>query len=74
MNIGGGLAKVLFRNAENRRQPLANLGLVFLAFAFVFACLYAFGMKAIGRADMLGLILAFWIASELIGGLPRLFH
>jgi hypothetical protein len=53
---------------------MANVGLICLAFAFVFACLYVFGMKAIGRADVLGLILAFWIASELIGGLPRLFH
>lgn len=53
---------------------MANLGLIALAFAFVFACLYASGMKTIGRADILGLILAFWIASELIGGLPRLFQ
>lgn len=53
---------------------MANVGLIFLAFAFVFACLYTFGMDGFGRARMLGLVLAFWIASELIGGLPRLFH
>jgi hypothetical protein len=53
---------------------MANLGLVFLAFAFVFACLYAMGMTNFGRALVLGLVLAFWIASELIGGLGRFFH
>lgn len=53
---------------------MANLGLIFLAFAFVFACLYTFGMDGFGRARMLGLVFTFWIASELIGGLPRLFH
>jgi hypothetical protein len=53
---------------------MANIGLIFLAFAFVFACFYTFGMKQIGRADVLGLVLAFWIASELIGAYPRLFH
>ena len=60
--------------AAVKENNMANIGLIFLAFAFVFVCLYVFGMKAIGRADVLGLILAFWIASELIGGLPRLFH
>ena len=53
---------------------MANIGLIFLAFAFVFACLYTMGMTAFGRALVLGLVLAFWIASELIGGLGRLFH
>jgi len=53
---------------------MSNVGLVFLAFAFVFACLYTFGMDNFGRARILGLVFVFWIASELLGGLGRLFH
>jgi hypothetical protein len=53
---------------------MANVGLICLAFAFVFACLYTAGMDGFGRARMLGLVLAFWIASELIGAAPRFFH
>jgi len=46
---------------------MANVGLICLAFAFVFACFLAFGIPKIRSVDVLGLVLVFWIASELIG-------
>ncbi len=52
---------------------MQNIGLVLLAFAFVCTALAAKGIGApnwnLGWAGM-----AFWIASELIGGLGRVFH
>lgn len=52
---------------------MQNLGLILLVFAFVFACV-AVMIPAVGRANMLALAIAFWIASELLGGLGRVFH
>ena len=52
---------------------MQNVGLVFLAFAFVCTALAAKGIGAptwnLGWAGM-----AFWIAAELLGGLGRVFH
>ncbi len=52
---------------------MANIGLIFLVFAFVFACI-ATRWSAIGVWNILALAIAFWIASELIGGLGRVLH
>ena len=52
---------------------MANLGLILLVFAFVIACI-ATRVGAVGAWSMLPLAIAFWIASELIGGLGRVFH
>jgi len=49
---------------------MANLGLILLVFAFVFACI-AVRIGAVGAWSMLPLAIALWIASELIGGLGR---
>jgi hypothetical protein len=53
---------------------MQNVGLVLLAFAFVFAVIAAAFMEQYGRWNFIGLTLAFWIASELLGGLGRIFH
>lgn len=54
---------------------MQNIGLILLAFAFVFACFAAFYTPpAPSRVHFLSLAVAFWIASELIGGLGRVFH
>jgi hypothetical protein len=53
---------------------MQNVGLIFLAFAFVFAVIAAFFMPTAGRIHFLSLAVACWIASELIGGLGRVFH
>ena len=53
---------------------MQNVGLIFLAFAFVFACIAAFFGPVVGRVNFLALAIACWIASELIGGLGRVFH
>lgn len=52
---------------------MQNIGLILLAFAFVFAVLYTLGVKNIGRADTLGLAIVFWIGAELLGGVGRIF-
>lgn len=52
---------------------MANVSLVLLAFAFVFACFLSFGQQAMGRFNILGLVLAFWIGASLFGGLARVF-
>jgi hypothetical protein len=53
---------------------LANIGLILLVFAFVFACI-ASGFASIwGRFNFGWLAIAFWIASELLGGLARMVH
>jgi hypothetical protein len=49
---------------------MQNVGLIFLVFAFVIACI-ATRLRIIGVWDMLALAIAFWIASELIGGVAR---
>jgi hypothetical protein len=49
---------------------MANIGLILLVFAFVLACV-AMRVGAIGAWATLPMAIAFWIASELIGGLGR---
>jgi hypothetical protein len=49
---------------------MQNIGLILLVFAFVIACV-ASRAGAIGPWNLLPLAIAFWIASELIGGLAR---
>jgi hypothetical protein len=54
-----------------------NIGLILLVFAFVFACIAASfpGVNGYwGRFHFGWLAVAFWIASELIGGLARVIH
>lgn len=53
---------------------MANVGLILLCFAFVFAVIAATIMTASGRWHFGWGAIAFWIASELIGGLGRVFH
>lgn len=51
---------------------MQNIGLILLVFAFVFACIAAFFGPAVWpRAHFGWLAIAFWIASELIGGIAR---
>jgi hypothetical protein len=49
---------------------MQNLGLILLVFAFVFACI-ASRWATLGIWNMGWLAVAFWIASELIGGVAR---
>jgi len=49
---------------------MQNLGLVLLAFAFVIAVVAVF-VPSINNKSLLALSIAFWIASELLGGLGR---
>ncbi len=51
---------------------MANLGLVLLIFAFVFACI-AVRVPAVGSWAMLPLAIAVWIAAEIFGGVGKLF-
>jgi len=53
---------------------MANLGLVLLAFAFVFAVICACVMQQAGRFHLGWAAIACWIAAELLGGLGRVFH
>ena len=53
-----------------RRMIMQNLGLVLLAFAFVTAVISIF-IPTVNGKSLLSLALAFWIASELLGGLGR---
>ena len=53
---------------------MQNIGLIFLVFAFVFAVIASCFIYTAGRYNFLSLAIAFWIASELIGGLGRVFH
>ena len=52
---------------------MQNIGLILLVFAFVFACI-ACVLPGAGRWSFLPLAIAFWIASELLGGLARVIH
>ncbi|HEV8464139.1 MAG TPA: hypothetical protein VGQ63_03955 [Pseudolabrys sp.] len=58
---------------------MQNVGLILLVFAFVFACIAA-TFPATGPNGYWGrfhfgwLSVAFWIASELLGGLARVIH
>ena len=49
---------------------MQNLGLILLVFAFVLACV-ATKLPQAGSWALLPAAIAFWIASELIGGLGR---
>jgi hypothetical protein len=51
-------------------MSMQNLGLILLVFAFVLACV-AMRVPAIGAWATLPMAVAFWIGSELIGGLGR---
>jgi hypothetical protein len=53
---------------------MQNIGLILLCFAFVFAVIAAVIMEGQGRWNFGWAAVAFWIASELIGGLGRVFH
>jgi len=53
---------------------MANVGLILLCFAFVFAVIAGCIMQGNGRWHFGWCAIAFWIASELIGGLGRVFH
>ncbi len=48
---------------------MQNIGLILLVFAFVLVTIEAWRGASLGWAG-----LACWIASELIGGLGRVFH
>ena len=52
---------------------MQNVGLILLVFAFVFACI-AIRLTAVNGWHLGWAAVAFWIASELIGGLGRVFH
>jgi hypothetical protein len=53
---------------------MQNIGLIFLVFAFVFAVIASCIMVQAGRFHLGWAAVAFWIASELIGGLGRVLH
>jgi hypothetical protein len=52
---------------------MANFGLIFLVFAFVIACIASrpWWYSTPQPFNLLALAIAFWIASELIGGLAK---
>jgi hypothetical protein len=52
---------------------MQNIGLIFLVFAFVIACI-ATRIQNVGPWHLGWVALAFWIASELIGGIARIAH
>jgi hypothetical protein len=54
-------------------HTMQNVGLILLVFAFVFACI-AVRVGAVGAWSFLPLAIAFWIASELLGGFARVIH
>ena len=53
---------------------MQNIGLILLAFAFVFAVIAAVIIEGHGRWQFGWASIACWIASELIGRLGRVFH
>jgi hypothetical protein len=52
---------------------MQNVGLILLVFAFVIACI-AMRISSVGGWWLLPMAVAFWIGSELIGGLGKVFH
>lgn len=52
---------------------MQNIGLILLVFAFVIACI-ATRIGSVGTWALLPMSIALWIASQLIGGLGRVFH
>ena len=53
---------------------MQNVGLICLAFAFVFAVIAAVIMEGQGRWNFGWAAIAFYIAAELIGGVGKAFH
>jgi hypothetical protein len=53
---------------------MQNVGLILLVFAFVFAVIASCIMEAQGRWHFGWGAVAFWIASELLGGLGKMLH
>jgi hypothetical protein len=53
---------------------MQNLGLVLMAFAFVFAVIATCIMQGTGRWHFGWAAIAFWIGAELLGGVFRVFH
>jgi hypothetical protein len=53
---------------------MQNLGLILLVFAFVFAVIATCIMEGYGRWNFGWAAIAFWIASQLLGGLGRVFN
>jgi hypothetical protein len=53
---------------------MQNLGLILLVFAFVFGVIASCIMVQAGRFHLGWAAITFWIASELLGGLGRVFH
>lgn len=53
---------------------MQNVGLILLVFAFVFAVIAAVVTPSVDRWSFGWAAVAFWIASELLGGLGRVFH
>jgi hypothetical protein len=52
---------------------MQNIGLILLVFAFVIACI-ASRMPEFRTWHLGWLAVAFWIASEVIGGIQRVLH
>jgi len=53
---------------------MANLGIVLLVFAFVFAVIASTIMVQAGRFHLGWAAVAFWIAAEIFGGIVKAFH
>jgi hypothetical protein len=53
---------------------MQNVGLILLVFAFVCAVIAAVFQPGFARWHFGWAAVAFWIASELLGGLGRVFH
>jgi hypothetical protein len=53
---------------------MANVGLILLVFAFVFAVIASCVMVQAGRFHLGWAAIAFWIGAELLGGLGRALH
>lgn len=64
----------LSRRVNHKENTMQNLGLILLVFAFVFAVIASCIMTGNGRWHFGWAAVAFWIASELLGSLGRVFH
>lgn len=53
---------------------MQNIGLILLVFAFVFGCIASGIAPGWSRWHFGWLAVTFWIASELLGGMARVFH
>jgi hypothetical protein len=52
---------------------MQNIGLILLVFAFVIACIST-RIQTFGPWHLGWIAIAFWIASEVIGGIVRVVH